>query len=207
MSNLLQIINLHNRVEFDELLRQRVLCGWDKTAPAIETWRAAMDAETRVMFWIVPPSLAHLPLLERCAGHIALVSETTPPNEELARRDKSLLYISSLFIRPEHRGGLGRKAVQALESWAKVPPYGSPYCEAITLTTLDRRYVEDDSEEWGGVWAKFGQQSPKKGSSNEDWYARMGYVKWKHQPMYDEQCLDGTKVKLVAVFMRKNLSE
>ncbi|KAK4173795.1 hypothetical protein QBC36DRAFT_389456 [Triangularia setosa] len=205
MSRLLQIINLHNPVEFDELLQQRVLCGWDKTVREIEAWRAAMDAETRAMFWIVPPSLAHLPLPERYAGHIALVSETNPPNEELARRDKSILYISSLFIRPEHRGGLGRKAVQALESWAKVPPYGSPHCRAITLTALDRRYIEDDSEEWRGTWAKFGQEPPKKGGSTEDWYVRMGYVKWKDQPMFDEDCLDGTKIKLVAAFLRKNL--
>ncbi|KAK4658266.1 hypothetical protein QC762_100520 [Podospora pseudocomata] len=207
MSSLLQIIDLHDPVEFDELLHQRDLCGWDKMASDIEAWRTAMDAGTRAMFWIVPPSLAHLPLPDRCAGHIALVSEMSPPNEELARPDKSILYISSLFIRPEHRGGLGRKAVQALESWAKIPPYGSPHCEAITLTALDRRYTEDDSEEWGGVWARFGQQAPKKGSSTEDWYARMGYVKWKSQPMFDEQFLDGTKIKLVAAFLRKTLRE
>ncbi|KAK4188934.1 hypothetical protein QBC35DRAFT_495143 [Podospora australis] len=207
---LLQPINLHNDDEFEELLRQRIICGWHKTQSDIEGWRAAVDDGTREIFWILHPSESlshHSTVTKRCAGHISIVNGTSPPDQELARRDKSLLYLSSLFVLPEYqKAGLGRRAVQEVERLAKMEPYGSPACQAITIHTASRRYTEDDGEDWRGIYARMGAEPRPRGSSAEDWYARMGYVKWKEQPQYPETLLDGTKIMMVSSFMRKELA-
>jgi hypothetical protein len=202
-SSILEPINLHNTTEFDELLRQRVICGWDFSPSNLETWRAAADAQTLSMVWVVPPSLSQLPAPQRYSGHIMGQSKTEPPHNELSQ------HIFNLFILPEHRrGGLGRATVQALEEAAMVEPYGSPSCKAITLNALSRRYIEDDGEEWRGMYtrlcASLGIEMPAKGSSNEDWYARMGYVKYEEQPMYPVE-LDGNKFLLNAALLKKEL--
>lgn len=203
-------MNLHNTTEFDELLRQRVICGWDYSPSKLESWRAVADPQTMYMFWVVPPSLSQLPAPQRHGGHIMMQRKTEPSDDKLARADKPILHILNLFILPEHRrGGLGRAAVQELEAWAKVEPYGSPECKAITLNAISRRYIEDDGEEWRGLYRKvctsLGIEMPAKGSSNEDWYARMGYVKWKEQPLYPV-LLDGSEIMLIAAWLRKELA-
>jgi GNAT superfamily N-acetyltransferase len=202
--SILEPMNLHNTTEFDELLRQRIICGWDYSPSDLEAWRAAADAQTISMFWVVPPSLSQLPVSQRHGGHISMNRKTEPPD------DKPIQHIFNLFILPEHRhGGLGRAAVQALEAWAKVEPYGSPECKAITLNAISRRYIEDDGEEWRGLYTRvcesLGIETTVKGSSNEDWYARMGYVKWKEQPMYPV-LLDGSEIMLIAALLRKELA-
>jgi GNAT superfamily N-acetyltransferase len=208
--NILEPMNLHNTTEFDELLRQRVICGWDCSPTTLEAWRAAADIHTISMFWVVPPSLSQLPAPQRHGGHISMQSRTGPPDDKLAGADKPVLHIFNLFILPERRrGGLGRAAVQALEAWAKVEPYGSPECRAITLNAISRRYIEDDGEEWRGLYTRvctsLGIETPAKGSSNEDWYTRMGYVKWKEQPMYPV-LLDGSEIMLIAALLKKELA-
>ncbi|KAK3984281.1 hypothetical protein QBC44DRAFT_337313 [Cladorrhinum sp. PSN332] len=204
---ILDPIDLHEPSQFDELLRQRVLCGWNNTATIIEGWRDEVDAGARAMFWVVPHKLSNLDAPHRWGGHIGMLNQTSPPDLELANPDKSVLHIASLFIDPDHRGGgIGRAAIEELEGWAKTEPYGSPSSKFITIHTLNRRYVEDDGEEWRGIWEKFGQQAPEKGTGNEDWYLRMGYVKWKEVPKYAEKFLDGTDVLLLASYLRKSLN-
>lgn len=206
-------MNLHNPDEFDGLVRQRIACGWNYDRKTIEGWRKAMDEKTKPMFWIVaPPSpsaiieyLSEKPKRQGpYLGHIALQSVLEPPELDLADPDKSLMMLSTFFILPEHRyGGLGRAAVQAAEAYARMEPYGSLACKALTLTTLSRQYAEDDGEEWRGSYAKRGLEPPEKGRSIEDWYLRMGYVKFKEAPRYREMTLDGTEIMLVASFLRK----
>jgi GNAT superfamily N-acetyltransferase len=207
--SILEPMNLYNTTEFDELLRQRVICGWDYSPSDLEAWRAAADAKTASNFWVVPPSLSQLPAPQRYAGHISMSSKSEPPD------DTPIRHIANLFILPEHRrGGLGRAAVQGLEAWAKVQPYGSepygsPGCKAITLNAISRRYIEDDGEEWRGLYTRvctsLGIETPAKGTGNEDWYIRMGYVKYGEQPMYPV-ILDGSKILLLATLLRKELA-
>lgn len=217
-------MNLHNPKEFDELLRQRIVCGWSNDRSYIEAWRDAADQGAVSAFWITTPSSSSSPSSSTTAaffeaddgtggntnapvGHIALQSATQPPDLEMANPDKSLLTITMLFIDPAHRGGgLAKAAILAMEAYARTAPYGSPDCKAVTLTTLSRRYAEDEGPDARGIWARMGWKAPPMGQSVEKLYARMGYVKWKEQPMYPVTLLDGTHIKLVATFMRKELS-
>ncbi|KAK4221677.1 hypothetical protein QBC38DRAFT_491623 [Podospora fimiseda] len=203
---ILEPIDLHDAAQFQELLQQRILCGWHDKPQFIESWRNEVDAGTRAIFWVIPQKLTHFDDHERWGGHIAMLNQTSPPDDELARPDKSILNISSLFIKPTYRGGgIGRAAVEELEAWARTEPYGSPSCRFITIHTLNRRYIEDDGEEWRGIWKKMGEEPPKKGTGNEDWYLRMGYMKWKEEPKYLEKLNDGSEVLLLASFLRKGL--
>lgn len=204
---ILEPMNLHSATEFNELLRQRILCGWDSSPSVIEGWRTAADAQTIAMFWVVPQSLSQLPAPQRYAGHISMQSKSGSPDHP---DSKPVMHLFNLLILAEHRrGGLGRAAVQELESWAKIKPYGSPDCSAITLNAISRRYIEDDAEEWRGMYARvcagLDIEMPAKGSGNEDWYARMGYVTWKEQPMYPVM-LDGKEILLIAALMTKELA-
>lgn len=201
----LEPINLRNGYEFGELRRQRVLCGWHHDVEILESWKRHMDAKTRSLFWIILPAIDSKSSPNR-VGHICLNSECDPPEPDLANPDKSVVEISTFFILPEYRhGGLGRIVVEMLESYAKKEPYGSTNCKAITINTISRRYTEDDGDEWRGVYARRGLKAPPKGKSMEDWYARMGYVKWKEEPRYQDRLHDGTEVKLIAVFMKKTI--
>jgi GNAT superfamily N-acetyltransferase len=221
-------IDLHDAAQRAELLRQRILSGWNNTPAHIDVWQRAADAGEVFLFWIVvpdelasalepssPPSptpvsaptSASAPA--RWRGHVGLENECQPPERDLARPDRSLLEITSLFVLAEHRGGgLGRAAMEGMERWARAAPYGSPACRAVTIHTASRRYVEDDGEAWRPLWARcFGTAVADKGAgrSNEDWYARMGYVKWKEEPRYVVQLPEGGEHKIVAVFMKKQL--
>lgn len=205
-------MDLHNPDEFDELLRQRIACGWSKDRSDVEAWRDAADEGTMSPFWITTATTTTTTSADDgsnagpAVGHIALVSAARPPDLELANPDKSVLMISTLFVMPAHRGGgLARAAVRVVEGLARTEPYGSPACRAVTLHTLSRRYSEDDGEDWRGIFERMGQEPPPKGPSVEDWYARMGYVKWKEEPRYHDKLLDGTEVMLIASFLRKDL--
>jgi GNAT superfamily N-acetyltransferase len=118
------------------------------------------------------------------------------------------MVLATLFILPEHRGkGLAGAAVRAMEGMAKIEPYGWKECKAMTLNTLARKYVED--EEWRrvGKWPyeNMGAPLPERGMSNEDWYVRMGYVKWKEVPLYRTKDRDGEDFVFDATFMWKGL--
>lgn len=182
-------MNLHNETEFEELLRQRILCGWDKTPSHLETWREQADKHTLSLFWIVPTtSQTHV-------GHIAMTLKTSDAGTRVQ-------HICNLFVLLAHRGNrLASSAVRALESEAL-----ALNCAAITLNALSRRYVEDDEERvwYAKLCQSLGIEMPKKGSSNEDWYARMGYVKWNEERLYPVT-VEGEGVLLWAAWMRKEL--
>jgi len=201
-------INLHDEDEFEELRQQRIICGWNFDAQIIEGWRKAMSRKTKSMFWITLPSAEgstnSITKVQR-VGHISLDSVSEPPDLDLANPDKSVLTIATFFIYPARRGGgLGRTAMTVLEGFATKELYGSPNCKMIAINTLDKRYTDDD--EWRTMWKRLGRKdAPAKGSSSESWYERMGYVKWKDEPRYQQQMPDGEKVKLIASFLRKKV--
>lgn len=198
---ILEPIDLHDQAQADELLRQRVMCGWAMTPDYIDAWRAAMDAKTKGFFWIKLPSRPDLR-----AGHISLDSEADPPDLELANpHDRSVLTIARFFVLPELRGGgLGRAAMETLESYAREEPYGSPNCRAIALDTLSKKYTEED--EYRAQYEWLTGEPPRKGAvNNEDWYLRQGYVKFKEAPKYEgEGVREGHK--LIAVYMKKMIA-
>lgn len=192
-------MNLYDQSQIDELLRQRKICGWADTPDYIVSWRDSMDARMKTMFWIKP---ARQPDLR--VGHVSLDCEAEPPDLELANpHDKSVLTIARFFVLQEHRrGGLGRAVMETLENLATKEPYGSPNCHTIAITTLSRRYAEDDQER-AKYEALEGKPAAPRGLSNEDWYKRMGYVKWKDEPKYEAR--NGLD-KYVAAFMRKRIA-
>ena len=224
----LKPMNLHNQEEFDELVKQRVMCGWNFDTKSIEEWRQAIDDNLKAMFWIfAAPTSAKGSVTEEGAdpepakstpedpqldsqlvrvGHISLLKHLDPPEPDLVAPDKSSIMLSTFFILPQHRrGGVGRAAVQAVEAMARVPPHGWPGCRAMTLTTLSRRYAEDDGEEWRGSYARWGREPPERGQSVEDWYRRMGYVPFKEEGRYKSKLPDGTTFLSMATFLRKAL--
>ncbi|ROV98156.1 hypothetical protein VPNG_08593 [Cytospora leucostoma] len=195
---ILEPIDLLEQAQADELLRQRKICGWSDTPEYIAKWKSAIDRKAKSLFWI-----RRAPQPDLRIGHISLDSEAHPPDLELANPiDKSVLTINTLFILPEHRGGgIGRAAIEALEKVATVEPYGSRNCRTVALTTLSRRYGEDD--EWRAIYEKLvGVEAPKRGKANEDWYTRMGYVKWKDEGLWDGP--DG--YKFIGAFLRKRVA-
>lgn len=194
----LEPMDLLELAQAEELLRQRKICGWSDTPEHIADWQAAIARKAKSLFWIKPASQPDLRI-----GHISLDSEAHPQDLELANPiDKSVLSISGLFVLPEHRGGgIGRAAIEALEKVATVEPYGSRNCKTVALTTLSRRYGEDD--EWRAIYEKLvGVEAPKRGKANEDWYTRMGYVKWKDEGLWDGP--DG--YKFIGAFLRKRVA-
>jgi GNAT superfamily N-acetyltransferase len=202
----LKPLDLHNREDFDELLRQRIVCGWNNELSCLEGWRKAADEGTSSMFWIIPQGAAESTATNRPVGHVALESASNPPDLEIANPDKSVMTISTLFILPEHRGGgLARDAVRAIEAYAKLEPYGSPACRTLTLHTLSKRYAED-GDEWPKIFIRMGLEPPAKGPSVEEWYERMGYVRWKEEPRYRDKLPDGREGLLLAAFLRKDIS-
>ncbi|KAK0648142.1 hypothetical protein B0T16DRAFT_407784 [Cercophora newfieldiana] len=203
-------INLHEPLQFAELQRQRVLCGWNYSTSVIESWRADNDAHIQSMFWIVPATLAHLPPPQCYAGHIAMAKKTYSNENGIDAVLPSLttMDLKALFILPAYRGGgLAKVAVREVEKMAEVEPYGCPECKAMTLNTLARRYVEEDELRAVAEVAHRleGTELPKKGMSNEDWYARMGYVKWKEVELYPARDGEGKEFKFGASFMWKAL--
>lgn len=200
---ILEPMDLHDPAQADELLRQRVLCGWAMTPDYIDAWRAAMDAKTKGFFWIRLPGGA---AAAARAGHISLDSEADPPDLDLANpHDRSVLTIARFFLLPEHRGGgVGRAVMELLERHARELPYGSPNCRAIALDTLSRWYSEEEEGRAEYEWLT-GQPPPARGRNNEDWYVRQGYVKFKEKPKYEGgDVREGHK--LVAVYMRKTIA-
>ncbi|KAK0742931.1 hypothetical protein B0T18DRAFT_391809 [Schizothecium vesticola] len=187
----LEPVDLHDTLQFAELQRQRVLCGWSHSTSVIESWRADNDDKTQAMFWVVPVSLSEIPAPRRYAGHIAMSKKTYDENDvDDVLPELKVMDLGTLFILPEHRGrGLARAAVRMLEGMAKDKPYGWAGCKVMTLNTLARRLL--------------GEELPAKGRSNEDWYNRMGYVKWKEAPLYPAWNEDGSEFKFDASFMWK----
>ncbi|KAL1867685.1 hypothetical protein Daus18300_006241 [Diaporthe australafricana] len=186
----LEPAELSEQSQADELFRQRQICGWKTSLKDIASWQERTQARTTTLFWIKPTAQPDLR-----AGHISLVKAS----------DSSDLTISDLFVLPEHRGGgIARAAFETLEDWATTEPYGSKDCKALLVDTLSRKYSEDD--EYRLKYIRLTGVEPKpKGATNEEWYTRMGYVKYKEEPKYPAREGRIVEEKLLAVFMRKEL--
>lgn len=163
-------MNLHKKEESTELLRQRILCGWDKTPEAIEGWKDQVDTGTLILFWIssTPSSQnkqdanqhitvekeevsANQPALgsnqtkpeeEKWLGHIASTTklDSLNPDEQKRNKEKMVQHICNLFILPEHRGG-GLASKAVRALENEARKIGAV---AVTLNALSRRYIEDD---------------------------------------------------------------
>lgn len=200
----LEPMNLHDQDQVAELLRQRIICGWNKTPDFVASLRDAMDAGEKAAFWINKPSHPRGAVLR--IGHVSLDSTASPPDLGLANpHDKSVLAISNLFVLPEHRkGGVGRAAVDVLGQLAKEAPYGSPNCRAVAVTALSKKYHDDD--EWRARFEWLNDTpAPERGRANEDWYVRMGFVKWKEEPRYPSEVPSREDHQFWASFLRKEI--
>lgn len=198
----LKPVNLHNHGELELLRAQRQECGWDYDTARLDIWRSAADAGTKCLFWITIPSSATDQSIVT-AGHISLdsISSSEDYGLELARPDKSLLTVSTFFVRPECRAkGIGREAMAQVERLARSEPFGSPSCTAITIMSLSCKYVEDDL--WRSCYVRWTGEEPL---SYERWYAKLGYVKWKEEACTKGISKDGEQFVLVEAFMRKIL--
>jgi GNAT superfamily N-acetyltransferase len=185
------------------------------TAPKVETYfdmvslpALASDGDETQQSGEQPPAQR----LAR-AGHIALCSISSDGDLEVANPDRSVMTIAVLFVLPELRSlGIARAAMDTLEGYATREPYGSPDCKALVVNALSRSYVEDDEMRkfmLEGLQTKDGllenPHHPEKGRSNEDWYAKRGYIKWKEEPKYPVTLKDGTPHKLIASYLKKPL--
>ncbi|KAA8643366.1 hypothetical protein EYZ11_012889 [Aspergillus tanneri] len=206
----LEPINLQDADQLAELLRQRVLCGWDHTPEKLQQWKTKQAEGLKSLFWITTTNSNHNNNNHNgenesiLAGHISLDAYSDPPDAELARADKSVLAIQTFFILPEYRAlRLGRRAMDLAERMAVQEPYGSPNCSVMALTALSKRYMYDEGPEGRGFWDRIGMPMPE--FSIQEWYEKLGYVGWKEEPRYQEKTVDGGVVWLWEVFMRKEL--
>ncbi|PYH81621.1 hypothetical protein BO82DRAFT_354363 [Aspergillus uvarum CBS 121591] len=215
-------INLHSPTDFAEIHRQRRICGWDSDLPTLESWKRKQDEGVKGFYWLCIPDPAAAaaaaattsistttqppaPSTEEktvYAGHISLDAYSDPADEELARADRTVLTVQTLFILPAYRGlGLGSRAMDLVEALAATTETN---CRWLALTTLSERHYLDESPEGTGVWARTGAEPPVMGC-NQWWYARRGYVLWKEEPRWREVGVAGDEVVFYAAFMRKGL--
>lgn len=196
-------LDLSNQDDFLELQRQRKVCGWDYITEKIQYWQEKQNEGVKSPFWIVIADSAS-PALVRI-GHVSLDSFCDPPDQDLARADRTVMTIQSFFILPEFQEKrLGRKVVQLLERMAKEEPYGSPKCKFIAINTLHKRYHYENGPDALGIWELLdGHKKPK--FCMEEWYERLGYVRFKEAPRYPEVLRDGSSVMITSAFLRKPL--
>lgn len=187
----LEPANLREQSQVDELLRQRKICGW-KTRPSdMESWKQRAEAHATTLFWIKPTAQPDLRV-----GHISL---------DRVDGDLSAVKIADLFVLPEQRGGgIARAAFQAVEGLATTKAYGSEECRTILIDTLSRKYSEDE-EMWREYAQLTGEEPKPKGATNEEWYERMGYVKYKEEPAYPERQGQTSEKLLLAAFLKKEI--
>lgn len=212
-------IDLKDASEFQELQRHRVTCGWDHEEEKISFWREKQKERLKSLFWITMPdtfaegSTSKLSTrsgsycdTSACirAGHISLDAYCDPPDTELASADKSNLTIQTFFILPQYQSiGLGRQAMDLLELMATKEPFGSRGCKYVTLNTLSKKYLYNNDPQWR--WLRDFQKIDPRTFSNQEWYERRGYIEWKEEPRYIERLPDGSPVRLVAAFLRKEM--
>ncbi|OBT59648.1 hypothetical protein VE04_00151 [Pseudogymnoascus sp. 24MN13] len=138
----------------------------------------------------LPSSRSFVPV-----GHISLDSES--PNPGQADASQGLYCITTLYIsRAIHGGGLGRAALDAVESQA----INEPLCAKIlSLDTL-----ANSSWNRTDIWEEMGQKKPEM--SAEDWYERCGYKAWRYIEGHIQHRTDDGRVwPLDGVFMKKTV--
>ncbi|KAI9708637.1 MAG: hypothetical protein M1820_003855 [Bogoriella megaspora] len=201
----LVLVNLSDQEQTDEFRRQRQICGWDFDDRFIEFCRTEIEAKTKALFWITipsPPTQAESTTIR--AGHISLDSKSSDP--EIARLDKSILTITTLFVLPEHRlKGLGQDAFLKVEQLATQEPYGSANCRTIALNAVNWKFKFLDSEEWHDYWEEPRRKTTYPKTQNVQWYQKLGYKAFKEEPRFPNELVDGTKIVFAAVFLRKEL--
>lgn len=196
----LELINLHEENQFNELHRQRVICGWDSDPNILLRWKDRQASKR--LFWIMYSDVDSQHSIH--TGHISLDASSKLLEPEVLKDGEIELSINSFFILPDYRHlGLGKRAVYLVEQAALTEPYGDPRCRFITLTALSKKYIYDKAPEWRGVWEKLGMPIPS--FSIEEWYENQGYVSWKVEPLYEESTVDGQVIKLWEAFMKKDV--
>ena len=197
----LKPIDLNEEIQFNELQRQRTLCGWNYDDQTLQSWKE--NSKLKNLFWITisdPEDETKSTSIR--VGHISLDPSSGILEPGLLEGDEIDLSLSTFFIVPEHRAlKLGRKAVQLLEKLAVTKPYGDPRCRYLTLCALSKRYIYD--EEFRGLWSKFGAVQPP--FSIQEWYENIGYTTWKEIPITEANSLDGETFQLWEALMRKDL--
>ncbi|KAH9221774.1 hypothetical protein DL95DRAFT_327136 [Leptodontidium sp. 2 PMI_412] len=218
----------------ERMYEQRVACGWK--AEQVESWRALQRSGKYTLQWVVlDPSLPSTPskiqkhttaypqqsthLLDTATslggkprptssppssqsltsfipvGHISLNTEY----EEAGRVDaeEGLYFIATFWISPPLQGsGLGRAAMDAVEKMAISEPLNA---KVLALSTVANEY-EGKAERWAAL-----ERDPPA-ISNQDWYARRGYVVFKTvDEMWSERDARGREWWFGAVFMRKEI--
>jgi GNAT superfamily N-acetyltransferase len=194
-------MDLYDESQYQELQRQRVMCGWDSDSQTLQKWKDKQ--ELKKLFWITILDTNTQETAIR-TGHISLDACSGLLEADIGKENEIELSISSFFILPEYRKlHLGKRAVNLLETLAVTKPFGDPRCRYITLTALSKRYVYDEAPEWRGMWQRLGMSIPL--FSIQEWYESLGYVSWKVEPLYEEKALDGKVIVLWEAFMKKDL--
>lgn len=196
----LKLINLHDKKQFNELHRQRVICGWDSDPEILHGWR---DREvSKRLFWITYSDSDSQKYIQ--AGHVSLDASSNLLEPGVLKDDEVELSINSFFILPEYRHlGLGKRAVHLVEQASLTEPYGDPRCRFITLVALSKKYIYDEAPEWRGIWERCGVSVPL--FSIEEWYEKLGYGSWKMETVYEATTVDGEVIKLWEAFMKKDM--
>jgi GNAT superfamily N-acetyltransferase len=190
-----EVIDLHKQQDFNDLIVQRKICGWNFSEEVIAKWRDLADKGLKTIFWIVLPDQD-----DPKVGHISLASKAEPHDPDLAQEDKSVMTISSFFILPQYRwGGIGRKVMDLMEDMATKEPYGSPNCKAIAIDAFSHKYYDHSHPLWEMM-----KEHLEKQPSNQLWYERRGYVQFNEKPRYVEKTIGGDII-FDATFLRKEL--
>ncbi|CAI7634712.1 unnamed protein product [Penicillium bialowiezense] len=154
----LELINLDEENQFNELHRQRVICGWDSDPNILLRWKDRQASKR--LFWIIYSDVDSQHSVH--TGHISLDASSKLLEPEALKDGEIELSINSFFILPDYRQlGLGKRAVHLVEQAALSEPYGDPRCRFITLTALSKRYIYDMAPEWGESGRSSGCRSPR----------------------------------------------
>ncbi|PNS20629.1 Phosphoribosylformylglycinamidine synthase [Sphaceloma murrayae] len=223
-------IDFDHAVQRSIMLAQRKICGWGEDD--IPIWDTHIKTGERSMFWIafprgskqargvqVTPALDFISSPEDptkdhlLVGHVALDKIDVPVihhvnvDNTLTADDGSRLTIATLFIMPEFKAkGLGTFAMLECERLARERPFGSEDCREIAVNTLSDRHCLD-----GGVpgpdgldmFPALGLPIPKR--SNVSWFEKLGYVRYKEEKRYEDKGVNGQKIHIWAVFLKKDL--
>ncbi|KAK0099599.1 hypothetical protein ONS95_013504 [Cadophora gregata] len=214
----------------DRMYEQRVACGWK--SEQVESWRELQRSGKFTLQWVVlsptDPALPSkttkhttaypkqsTPLLDTATslggkprpedeitgrefmpvGHISLNTEYE--EEGFVDPEEGLLFIATFWISPPLQShGLGRASMNAIEHIATAPPLNA---RILALSTWSNSYSSDPENE---MWVALQREPPK--ISNQDWYARRGYVVFKTvAEKWCERDSRGREWWFAGVFMRK----
>ncbi|PVH76826.1 hypothetical protein DL98DRAFT_517678 [Cadophora sp. DSE1049] len=214
----------------ERMYEQRLACGWK--AEQVESWRELQRCGKFTLQWVVLSSTDPLypskiakhttaypkqstPLLDTATslggkprpgmeitgtefmpvGHISLNTEYEEPGYVDA--EEGLYFIATFWISPSLQSlGLGRASMDAVEKMVTSEPLNA---RVLALSTVANEY-EGKSERWAAL-----EREPPA-LSNQDWYARRGYVVFKTvKEKWSEKDKAGKEWWFAGVFMRKEI--